>query len=140
MLWLNTSGGFAARISRARSMRPLPRKSGVRISIFVPGLISRIAVMQSTKWAAPPSRRSAQDVARAAGDHHVLLARVLAGLGQVRRLGRVRRLRAAGGDVAERAAAGADLAEDHERAGAVAEALVDVRAAGLLAHREQAVL
>ena len=38
------------------------------------------------------------------------------------------------------AAARADLAQDHEGGGAVAEALVDVRAAGFLAHRDQAVL
>ncbi len=60
MLWLNTSGGFTARISSARSIRPLPRKSGVRISIRVPGLNSRMALMQSTKWAAPPSRKSSR--------------------------------------------------------------------------------
>src|SRR3546814_2690207 len=58
----------------------------------------------------------------------VLQAHVLHGLGQVQRLGRIRRLGPAMGDVAERAAAGADLPQDHEGRGAVAEALVDVRA------------
>src|SRR5688572_29533725 len=60
MLWLNTSGGSAAKISSARSIRPLPRKSGVRVSILVFGLCSRIARMQSTKCCAPPSRRSSR--------------------------------------------------------------------------------
>gem|GEM_PF-2317622 len=41
-------------------MRPLPRKSGVRISIRVPGARARIAAMQSTKCWAPPSRRSSR--------------------------------------------------------------------------------
>src|SRR3546814_12121970 len=81
-----------------------------------------------------------RSVAVDAGDHHVLQAHVLDRLRQVQRLGRVRRLGAAVGDVAERATAGADLAPDHERGGAVAEALVGGWAAGLLAHRDQAVL
>jgi hypothetical protein len=42
-------------------------------------------------------------------------------------------------DVAERAAPRALVAHDHERRGAVAEALADVRAARLLAHRVQPV-
>ncbi len=60
MLWLNTSGGLSARMSSARSMRPLPRKSGVRISMRVFGELVRIAEMQSTKCCAPPSRRSSR--------------------------------------------------------------------------------
>src|SRR5690606_603803 len=55
-----TSGGWVARIPSARSMRPLPRKSGVRISILVPGVAARMAAMQSTKCWAPPSRRSSR--------------------------------------------------------------------------------
>src|SRR5690606_14962634 len=81
-----------------------------------------------------------QVVAVDAGHHHVAQAHVGDGFGQPARLVRVRRLGPAVGDVAEAAAAGADLAEDHERGGAVAEALVDVRAAGVFAHRDQAVL
>lgn len=41
-------------------MRPLPRKSGVSTSMRVPGDFSRMAVMQSTKCWAPPSRRSSR--------------------------------------------------------------------------------
>src|SRR6185503_16724149 len=41
------------------------------------------------------------------------------------------------GDVAERAAARADVAQDHERRGAFAEALGDVRARRFLTHRVQ---
>ena len=37
-----------------------PRKSGVRISICVPGESSRVFSMQATKWPAPPSRRSSR--------------------------------------------------------------------------------
>ena len=37
-----------------------PRKSGVRISIFVSGESSRTFSMQATKWPAPPSRRSSR--------------------------------------------------------------------------------
>jgi hypothetical protein len=82
----------------------------------------------------------AQVVAVDAGHHHVLQAHVGDGVGQVDRFLRIRRLGPAVGDVAERTAAGADLAEDHEGRGAVAEALMDVRAAGFLAHGHQAVL
>src|SRR5690606_29932306 len=66
-------------------------------------------------------------------------AYVLHRLRQMQRLGRIRRFWAAMGHVAERAAPGADLAQDHEGRGAVAEAFVDVRAAGFLAHGDQAV-
>ena len=94
--------------------------------------------MQSTKCWAPPSRRSSRSTR---GDHDVLQAHVGDGAspgcsGSPASGG----FGPAVGDVAERAAARADLAEDHEGRGAVAEALVDVRAAGFLAHRDQAVL
>ena len=82
----------------------------------------------------------AQVVAVDAGHHHVFQAHVGDGAGQIQRLVGVRRLRTAVGDIAERTAAGADLTEDHEGCGAVAEALVDVGAAGFLADRDQAVL
>ncbi|MNT13892.1 hypothetical protein D3C72_1488750 [compost metagenome] len=42
--------------------------------------------------------------------------------------------------VAERAAAGALVAHDHERGRALAEALADIRAGGFFAHRVQLVL
>src|SRR5690606_37865435 len=52
----------------------------------------------------------------------------------------VERVRAAVRDVAERAAARADVAHDHERRGALAEAFTGVRARGFLAHGVQPVL
>ena len=55
-------------------------------------------------------------------------------------LGGIGGLGAAVGHIAEGAAAGADLAQDHERGGAVAETLVDVGAAGFFAHGDQVVL
>src|SRR5688500_2719515 len=61
------------------------------------------------------------------------------------RLGQVARLLGVGGErpavrhVAERAAPGADVAEDHEGRRALAEALGDVRTRSFLAHRVQAV-
>ena len=58
MLWLNTSGGVASRISRASSRQG--RKSGVRISTLVSGLRARTSRMHSAKWAAPPSGRSSR--------------------------------------------------------------------------------
>ncbi len=57
-LWFITSGGAAFRMASARSSRP--RKSGVRISIRVAGDSTRTFWMQSTKCAAPPSRRSSR--------------------------------------------------------------------------------
>ena len=52
----------------------------------------------------------------------------------------VERVRPAGGDVAEGAGPGADLAHDHHGGVALRPALADVRAARLLADRHQAVL
>src|SRR5687767_5352563 len=49
----------------------------------------------------------------------------------------VRRERTAVGDVAERAAPRADVAQDHERRRALAEAFGDVGARSFLAHRVQ---
>ncbi len=57
--------------------------------------------------------------------------------GDPRGLLRVERERLPGVDLAEAARAGAPVAEDHERRGAVGPALVDVRARGLFAHRVQ---
>ena len=82
----------------------------------------------------------AQVVAIDAGDDHVLQAHVGDGACQALGFARIRRLGPAMGDVAETAAARAHVAQDHEGGGAVAEALVDVRAAGVLAHGDQAVL
>src|SRR5687768_13015225 len=59
---------------------------------------------------------------------------------QMPRLLEVRSQRPAVGDVAERAAARADVAEDHEGGRALAEALGDVRTRGFLANRVQLLL
>src|SRR5687767_14944439 len=58
----------------------------------------------------------------------------------MQRLFGVGRERPAMRDVAERAAPRADVAEDHEGCGALAEALADVRAGSFLAHGVQALL
>ena len=78
-----------------------------------------------------------QVVARHASDDRVLEAERAHRLGHPGRLVRVAGLGSAGVDQAEAAGPGAALAEDHERGGAVGPALVDVRAARLLAHRVQ---
>ena len=75
----------------------------------------------------------AQVVAVHARDHHVGELHRGDGLAEVARLVGVQRLRPAVGHVAERAAARAQVAHDHERGGAVPEALADVGAGGLLA-------
>src|SRR5690606_12673353 len=62
------------------------------------------------------------------------------GLGEITRLVGVERLGAAVADVAERAAPGADVAHDPEGGRALAEAFVDVRAGGFLAHGVKLVL
>ena len=56
------------------------------------------------------------------------------------RLGGVERAGHAGLDVAERAGPGAGVAHDHEGGVLLVPALADIRAAGLLAHRDEAVL
>src|SRR5690606_37425317 len=58
----------------------------------------------------------------------------LDGEGDAARLEGVDGAGASGGDRAEPAGAGAGVAEDHERGGAAAPAVPDVRAVGLLAH------
>ena len=100
----------------------------------------------STSTAAPVRSRTAthglRDMLRAAvghvvaidhGDDGVLHAHLLHRLGHASRLVGVGEQRLAFADRAERAAARADLAEDHERGGAGAPALEDVRAARFLA-------
>ena len=73
-----------------------------------------------------PVHRGDDDIAQTHGGN---------GLGQVVGFGRVGRPGAAVRHVAERAAAGADIPEDHEGGGAVVEALPEIRAIGLLADR-----
>src|SRR5712692_1069777 len=60
-------------------------------------------------------------------------------LGDARRLARIERSGQAGPYVAEGAGARAGIAHDHERRVLLLPTLADVRAAGLLAHRMQAV-
>src|SRR6185437_13523556 len=79
----------------------------------------------------------AQVVAIHRGDHDVAQAHVADGVREAQRLQRIGRFRPAVRDVAERTAARADFAQDHEGRGALGETLVDVRARGFLAHRHQ---
>ena len=74
-----------------------------------------------------------QVVAVDAGDHRVAQPHPLDRLGDAQRLERIVEGRLAGLDVAEAAAAGAGVAEDHERRRAALPAVADVRAGGLLA-------
>jgi hypothetical protein len=92
--------------------------------------LARTAVRQAAKWAAPSV---AQVVPVDRGDHDIAKAHRRDRLGKVQRLVRIDGLRPTMRDVAERAAAGADVAEDHEGRGAVIEALSQVRAHGLFA-------
>jgi hypothetical protein len=82
----------------------------------------------------------AQVVAVDAGDHHVAKPQRGDRPGEIDRLLGVERIGPAVPDVAERAAARALVAHDHERRSALAEALADVRARGLLADRVQPVV
>ena len=82
----------------------------------------------------------AQVVAVDGGNDHVAQSECGHRVRQLPRFRRVRRLGPAVGHVAEGAAAGAEVAEDHEGRGAVTEALAQVRALGLLAHRRQTLL
>ena len=74
------------------------------------------------------------------GDDDVVEAELLHRHGDAAGLEDVERVGPAGGDVAEGAAAGADLAHDHHGGVALGPALADVGAAGLLADRDQPVL
>jgi hypothetical protein len=78
-----------------------------------------------------------QIVAIDTGDDHIFQAHGRQRLGQVARFFRVGRQGLAVADVAERAAPGAQVAQDHEGGGAVFEALAQVRAGGFLAHGMQ---
>ncbi|MPM65451.1 hypothetical protein SDC9_112347 [bioreactor metagenome] len=82
----------------------------------------------------------AQVVAVHAGDHHVLEAQLRNRLGQVQRLVHVERIGAAMAHVAERAAARALVAHDHEGGRALAEAFANVGARGFFADGVQLVL
>ncbi len=82
----------------------------------------------------------AQVVAIDARDDDVRQAERRDRLREVERLVRIERIGTSVADVAERAAPRALVAHDHERRGALAEALADVRAARFLADRVQPVL
>src|SRR4051812_48892623 len=79
-------------------------------------------------------------VAVDAGDHHVGELQLRDRFGEVPRLLGVGRERPAVRDVAKRAAPRADVAEDHERRRALAEAFGDVRAGRFLADGVQVLL
>ncbi len=86
-----------------------------------------------------PCPAIAQIVTIDAGDHHVFQLHGGDGARQLCRFVCVRRQRLAVADIAERAAARAQVAEDHESGGAVAEAFADIGAGGFLAHGVQVV-
>ncbi len=111
-----------------------PLQSAISNSTAVPGLVARIACTVAANPDAPPSARSSRathviDRVREAerGDR----------VGDALRLVGVERERLARVDLAEAARPRAAVAVDHERRGAIGPALVDVRAAGLLAHGVQ---
>ena len=87
-----------------------------------------------------PGAAVAQVVAIDAGDHYVLEFQRGDGVREIGGLIGVRRLRPAMRNVAKRAAPRAQIAQDHECRSALAEALADIRAGRLLAHRVQLVL
>jgi len=82
----------------------------------------------------------AQVIAIHAGDDDVGELQCSDRLREIDRLLGVERQRTSVADVAEGAAPRANVAHDHERGGAFAEAFADVRTRGFLAHRVQAVL
>src|SRR5439155_22635976 len=82
----------------------------------------------------------AQVVAVDTGDDDVAQVQRGNRLREIERFLRVERQRTPVADIAEGAAPRAEIAHDHERRRALAEAFADVRARGLFAHRVQAVL
>ena len=80
-----------------------------------------------------------QVVAVHRGDDHVVQTQLLHGIGHATRLERIQRVRPAGGDVAEGAAAGADVAHDHHGGVTLAPAFAGIGATRLFADRHQLV-
>jgi hypothetical protein len=105
-----TISGIASMMRWMFSRSPL--KSGMSVSIVVPGLM---------------------------GDHAVLHAHQLHRFGHAHGLFPVDLRGTAGSDGAETAGAGADIAEDHERSGAGSPAFAHVRAVAAFADRVQLV-
>ena len=128
--------GPASSTSRSASSSR-PRKSGVSTSTVAPGS----SPAQRAHGAGPVLGAAiGQVVAVDRGDDDVAQAHARGGRGDLARLERVERIAAlARVDGAVAAGARAGVAHDLERRGAAAPALADVRAAGLLADRVQAV-
>ena len=131
MLWLSTSGR-ASKMVPSEAWSPL--QSEISTSTVVRGVRPRMAAMVAANPPAPPSARSSRaTLVITAWARPIRCDR----LGHPLRLARVEGQRVAGVDQAEPAGPGAAVAVDHEGGGAVRPALVDVGAAGLLAHRDQ---
>ena len=113
----------------------MPLKSGIRFSTPVLGVE---LVDRAHGLGVQPGAAVGQVVAGDAGDGGVAQPHRPHRLGDPARLVAVQRLGLAGVDLAEVAAPGALVAADEERRLAVLPALEDVGAAGLLAHRVQA--
>ena len=127
-----TSGGAATRTPSARSSHA----AKIRHEHFDRGcrrgfhdLLDAINEVRGTAVA--------QVVAVDAGHHDVAQLEQRDRFGQVLRLLAIRRERPAVRHIAERTAPRANVAQDHERRRALAEAFGDVRARGFLAHRVQ---
>ena len=120
---------------RSTAACALLRKSGVRISIVVAGVLRRSASITLTNWLAPPSGRSSRSTEVTT---IWVEAQLGGGDGDMLGLERIDRARHAGLDVAEGAGAGAGVAEDHHRRVLLGPALADIGAGRLLADRGEA--
>ena len=129
--------GSARRGARRRSRSSAsgsPLQSGISTSTDTPGVRARMARIVAANSAAPPSGRSSRATAVTTAKRRPMRSTASAtrvGLARVGRLG------VAGVDEAEAAGPRAALAVDHEGGGAVGPALGQVRAARLLAHRDE---
>ena len=131
MLWLRTSG---------RASKTVPSEAVVALAVrdeHLDGRPRRAAPDGGDGGGEPAGAAVGQVVAGHAGDHRVGQTHPLHGLGHPLGLAGVEGQGLAGVDQAEPAGPGAPRAVDHEGGGPVGPALVDVGAAGLLAHRDQ---
>ena len=130
VLWLRRPAPLRGRCP----WRRLPWKSGIRTSTPQPGMRSRMARMVSANSSAPPSLRSSRLTL-------VITAKLQPhgghGFGYAARLVVIDRQRSAFLHRAKAAAPGADVAQDHERGGAVVPALAHVGTGGAFANRVQ---